>query len=183
MLVTGVRSSWATSATRLRRSSSVRDSSSTIELKVRASSPTSSRDLTSARDEKSCCATCRDTLARDSMGERMRRDTKKVRSIATPTASRPLRTSSVLRGGPVGKEGGHAYGHQDDHHHAQEKLPADAINQGDHLRKSRGTACCAPTEGLTTKLVAHSIDCPDVFGVIGVLLNLASQVQDMHINS
>jgi hypothetical protein len=32
-------------------------------------------------------------------------------------------------GSPVGKEGSHADSHQDNCDHAQEKLPADAVNQ------------------------------------------------------
>ena len=100
MLVNGVRNSWATSPTRLRRRSSVRDSSASMVLNVRANSLTSSLDCTWALTVKSRRAACLDTRASVSTGLNMRWETKNVRIMATPTASKPLRISSRLSEGP-----------------------------------------------------------------------------------
>jgi hypothetical protein len=81
-------------------------------LKVRASSPTSSRERTWTLREKSPRARSLAALERDSTGARILLDKKKVRTRAAPAAERPLHTRNLLMEGrllswdaPIGSSG------------------------------------------------------------------------------
>ena len=88
MLVSGVRSSWATSWTIRRRSASMRSRPSAIALKVRPSSPISSRDVTPARRLRSPPAISLAMPVSSSIGRSIRRASRAVEARARTPARR-----------------------------------------------------------------------------------------------